>query len=83
LVAGVSFQLEPLSTRILLGLEIDETVWAGWNIQVGGLGDNQFLWCICFDHYGINDRNKFYTRWSREPDKVYEVHSFSGVDVVI
>ena len=39
-LVGTSFQLGLLSTGTILGLGTDETVWAGWIVLEGDLGDN-------------------------------------------
>ena len=47
LVAGLAVrvfsQLESLSTRMILGPEIDKTAWADWIVWVGDFRDNQPL----------------------------------------
>ena len=39
-LVGTSFQLGLLSTGTILGLGTDETVWAGWIVLEGDLGDD-------------------------------------------
>ena len=43
LVVGASFQLESLSTGMILGLETGKTVQASWIVQVGNFGEDQPL----------------------------------------
>ena len=40
---GAFFQLGSLSAEGILGLETDETVWLGWIVLDGDLGDEQPL----------------------------------------
>ena len=51
-LVGTSFQLGLLSTGTILGLGTDETVWAGWIVLEGDLGDNWPLWWICLERHG-------------------------------
>ena len=38
-LVGASFQLELLSAGTILGLGTDETIWLGWIVLKGNLGD--------------------------------------------
>ena len=55
LVAGASFQLELLSAEIILGPGIGKTVWLGWTVLNGDLGEEWPLWWIhlnCHEVFG-------------------------------
>ena len=52
LVVGTFSQLESLSAGMILGPETGETVWAGWIVLEGNLGDEQPLWWIHLEHHG-------------------------------
>jgi len=56
LVVGASSQLRLLSTRTILGPETGKTVWLGWIVLEGDLGDEQSLWWILLEHCGTFGR---------------------------
>jgi len=52
LVVGVSSQLGSLSAGTILGPGTGETVWVGWIVLEGDLGDERPLWWICLKRHG-------------------------------
>ena len=52
LVVGASSQLRSLSAGTILGPGTGKTVWAGWIVLEGDLGDEQPLWWICLECCG-------------------------------
>jgi len=55
-LVGVFSQLESLSTGTILRLETGETVWPGWIVLEGDLGDEWPLWWIYLEHCGTFGR---------------------------
>ena len=49
LVVEVFFQLELLSTEMILGLGISETIQPGWLVLERNLEDEWSLWWICLE----------------------------------
>ena len=56
LVVGVSSQLGSLSAGTILGPGTGETVWVGWIVLEGDLGDEWPLWWICLERCGTFSR---------------------------
>ena len=52
LVVGASSQLELLSAGTILGPGAGKTVWLGWIVLEGDLGDDWFLWWIFLENCG-------------------------------
>ena len=52
LVVETSSQLGLLSAGMILEPETGETVWVGWFVLEGDLGDEQPLWWIRFERHG-------------------------------
>jgi len=52
LVVGVSSQLGSLSAGMILGPGTGETVWVGWIVLEGDLGDEWPLWWIRLKRHG-------------------------------
>jgi len=51
-----SFQLGSLSTGMILGPGTGETVWPGWIVLEGDLGDEQPLWYIYLERHSAFGR---------------------------
>ena len=56
LVARIFSQLESLSTGLILGPGTGKTVWPGWIVLEGDLGDKQPLWWIHLERCGAFGR---------------------------